>query len=169
MARRPFASLRGSAAALALFAALGVALAIGASGSERLVQSGFDKALTLREPATVLAPVASVSLPQSEEFWLRNGHARPVEVKPASWSGTQLARGDRITFSQGEAAPRILEVVDTSPVALDATRLDANPDGTQMLAISCRDLSRPEAPAIRLIVSEGTLPFAVSRPGVKAL
>lgn len=169
MARRSFASLRGKIAVLALFAALGVALAIGASGSERLVQSGFDKALTMRVPSPVTAPGAVAALPQSEEFWLRNGYTRSAAVKPAAFSGTQLSRGDRITFAQGEAPPRVLEVMDTTPVALDATRLDDSPEGAQMLAVSCRDLSRPGTPTVRLIVSEGALPFSVTRPAVKAL
>lgn len=172
MALRPFARFRGGLAALALCASLGIALAIGASGSDRLVQSGFDKALSVRDQAaqsTALQPAApSVGLAQSEEFWLKNGQARPADVKPIAWSG-QLARGDRITFSAGTSSPRVLEVVETSPVALDTTRLDASPDGAQLLAVSCREVARPEAPLIRLIVAEGALPFAVTRPGVKAL
>lgn len=170
---RPLAFLRGSAAAIALCASLAIAVVIGASGSERLVQSGFDKALSTREApaetAAVKQPAASVSLPQSEEFWLRNGHGRTGDVKPVAWSG-QLARGDRLTISQaGAPNPRILEVVETSPVSLDTTRLDASPDGAQLLAVSCRDIARPDAPLVRLIVTEGALPFAVTRPGEKAL
>jgi hypothetical protein len=90
-------------------------------------------------------------------------------VKPVAWSG-QLARGDRLTISQaGGQSPRVLEVVETGPVSLDTTRLDASASGAQLLAVSCRDLARPDAPLIRLIVTEGALPFAVTRPGEKAL
>lgn len=173
MALRPIATFRGSAAAIALCASLGAAIVIGASGSERLVQSGFDKALSTRdaqhETVALKQTAGSVALPQSEEFWLRNGHNRAGDVKPVAWTG-QLARGDRLTISQaGVPDPRILEVVETSPVSLDTTRLDASPDGAQLLAVSCRDMARPDAPLIRLIVTEGALPFAVTRPSEKAL
>jgi hypothetical protein len=173
MALRPIASLRGSVAAIALCASLGAVIAIGSSGSERLVQSGFDNALSSRdaspEAAAVKQGAASVALAQSEEFWLRNGQGRSTDVKPVAWSG-QLARGDRLTISQaGEQHPRVFEVVETGPVSLDTTRLDASARGAQLLAVSCRDLARPDAPLIRLIVTEGALPFAVTRPGEKAL
>ncbi len=173
MALRPLTSLRGSAAALALVVSLGVTVVLGASGSEGLVQSGFDKALSTRntsaETTPLHQPAATVPLAQSEEFWLHNGHPRGAEVKPVAWSG-QLARGDRITISQnGTPNPRILEVVETNPVSLDTTRLDASPDGGQLLAVSCRDVGHPDAPLVRLIVSEGALPFAVTRAGEKAL
>jgi hypothetical protein len=172
MALRPIASLRGSVAAIALCASLGAVIAIGSSGSERLVQSGFDSALSSRDAsteATVKQGAASVALAQSEEFWLRNGQGRSTDVKPVAWSG-QLVRGDRLTISQsGEQHPRVFEVVETGPVSLDTTRLDASASGAQLLAVSCRDLARPDAPLIRLIVTEGALPFAVTRPGEKAL
>jgi len=171
MAFRPIASLRGTASGIALGASLAIAVVIGASGSTGMVQSGFDRALTTRDaPAPAIAlgkPVDSVPLAQSEEFWLRGGHARSAEVKPVAWTG-QLNRGDRITIAQtGASTARVLEVVETTPVSLDTTRLDAGKDGAQLIAVSCRDLAQPGAPLLRLIVSEGSLPFPVTRGGAE--
>lgn len=174
MAFRPIASLRGTASGIALGASLAIAVVIGASGSTGMVQSGFDRALTTRDapgPAIALGkPVDSVPLAQSEEFWLRGAHTRAADVKPVAWTG-QLNRGDRITIAQtGTASPRVLEVVETTPVSLDTTRLDAGKNDTQLIAVSCRDIAQPGAPLLRLIVSEGALPFPVTRgPAEKAL
>lgn len=173
MAFRPIVSLRGTASGFALVAALAVAITIGASGSTGLVQSSFDQALTTRDAPSALAasakPAGSIPLAQSEEFWLRGNHSKPSDVKPVAWTG-QLSRGDRITIAQsGSAQARVLEVVETAPVAMDATRLDAGEQASQLIAVSCRDVSQPDAPLLRLIVSEGALPFAVSRGGDKAL
>lgn len=167
MAFRAFTFLHARGAALALCGALAVAVGIGAAGSERLVQTGFDKALAQRTPVSVSGPAVS-PLAQSEEFWLRNGHARRSDVKPVAWS-SDLARGDRLTIS-GSGADRVLEVVHTEPVSLDATRLDAGPAGAQLISVTCREVGRPEAPLVRLILTEGaTLPFAVKRPGEKSV
>lgn len=174
MALRPIASRRSLFTALALCASLGAALAVGTSGSERLVTSGFDTALSSREAplkaaaAQHTASAPSVSLAQSEEFWLRNGH-RSGDVKPIAWSG-QIVPGDRITIARGGSeAPRVLEVVETSPVSLDTTRLDASEPGARLLAVSCREVDRADTPLIRLIVSEGAFPLVVSSRADKAL
>ena len=172
MALRPIASRRSLFTALALCASLGAALAVGTSGSERLVTSGFDTALSSREAplkaAAAQHTAPSVSLAQSEEFWLRNGH-RSGDVKPIAWSG-QIVPGDRITIARGGSeAPRVLEVVETSPVSLDTTRLDASEPGARLLAVSCREVDRADTPLIRLIVSEGAFPLVVSSRADKAL
>lgn len=171
MAFRPIASLRGTASGIALGASLAIAVVIGASGSTGMVQSGFDRALTTREaPAPAIAlgkAVDSVPLAQSEEFWLRGAHSRPADVKPVAWTG-QLNRGDRITIAQtGAANARVLEVVETTPVSLDTTRLDAGKNEARMIAVSCRDVAEPGAPLLRLIVSEGALLFQVTRAGAE--
>jgi len=167
MAFRALTFLHARAAAVALCGALAVAVSIGAAGSERLVQSGFDKALAQR--GTDGAGKAIVSpLAQTEDFWLRDGHRRPADVKPVAWSG-DLARGDRLTIS-GSAGARILEVVETDRLSVDMTRLDAGPDGAQLIAVTCREVGRPQAPMVRLIITEGsTLPFPVTRASEKAI
>lgn len=173
MAFRPIAFRRGAASGIALGASLAIAAVIGMSGSTNLVQSSFDRALTTRDaPATSAAlgrSVDSVPLAQSEEFWLRGHHgsARVADVKPVAWSG-QLSRGDRITIAQA-GSQRVLEVVETTPVAIDTTRLDDSSAGSQLIAVTCRDTAQPDAPVLRFIVSEGALPFAVTRGAVKAL
>lgn len=167
MAFRAFTFLHPRAAAVALCSALAVAVTIGAAGSERLVQSGFDKALAQR--SLTGSPQAAVSpLAQTEDFWLRDGHGRPAEVKPAAWSG-DLARGDRLTISGGNGA-RVLEVVETDRLTLDTTRLDAGPAGGQLIAVTCREVGRPQAPLVRLIITEGSaLPFPLTRASEKAV
>lgn len=172
MVFRPIASLRGAATGIALGASLAIAVVIGASGSTGLVQSGFDRALMTTRDTPTLADYpgkpAKIAFAQSEDFWLRGGHARSAEVKPVAWTA-QLARGDRLTISQSGSTPRILEVVETAPVAIETTRLDAGTPGAQLIAVSCRDISQPDSPLLRLIVSDGALPFAVTRAGEKAL
>ncbi len=167
MALRAFSFLHARVTAVALCSALAVAVTIGAAGSERLVQSGFETALAQRAPQVASGPAVS-SLAQSEDFWLRNGHRRHAEVKPVAWSG-ELTRGDRLTISGANGA-RVLEVVDTDRISLDATRLDAGPVGAQLIAVTCREVGRPEALPVRLIITEGaTLPFPVTRSGEKAV
>jgi hypothetical protein len=166
MAFRAFTFLHARAAGVALCGALAVAVGIGVAGSERLVQSGFDKALARRAPATAAQPVSPLA--QSEEFWLHNGHGRRADVKPVAWSG-ELSRGDRLTVSGGNGE-RVLEVIDTGRISLDATRLDAGPASAQFIAVTCREVGRPDAALVRLIITDGgALPFPVTRAGEKAV
>jgi hypothetical protein len=166
MARRPFAFLRGRAALAALCGSLAVVVLTGSMGSERLVQSGFDRALLKLDSAPQGATLPALA--QSEEFWLRNSPHRSTDIKPAAWSG-ELARGDRLTMAGANGA-RVFEVIETSRVSPEATRLDAGPEGGQLIAVTCREVGRADAAPVRLIITEGSqLPFRIMRAGEKSV
>lgn len=153
---RHFARLRRGLSGAALIGATALTLVIGASNSERMVQAGFDMALSQRVDASaahVTPDSSGVTLAQSEDFWLRHG-SEHAAVKPVSWKGS-IARGDKLTISTSGSQSRTFEVIDASPLA-GATRLDmANTAANQLLAVLCRDTGRPDAPPVRIIISEG--------------
>ena len=165
---------QGRGAALALAGALALAVMTAGASSERMVQSGFDIALSSRATS---APDASsgrtaaktVQLAQSEEFWLRNGrNASNTGIKRIAWSG-QLNPGDRLTITPaGSGKPRVFEVVEASPVASDSTHLDMGPS-EPLLAVTCRDVSAPGAQLVRMIVSERSPLLTVTKAAGKAL
>ena len=161
---------QGRGAALALAGALALAVMTAGASSERMVQSGFDVALSSRATS---APDASsgrtIQLAQSEEFWLRNGrNASNTGLKPIAWSG-QLSPGDRLTITPaGSGTPRVFEVVEASPVASDSTHVDMGPS-EPLVAVTCRDVSAPGAQLVRMIVSERSPLLTVTKTAGKAL
>lgn len=163
---RPFAKYRRGLASVALCSALALAIVTGAANSERMVQSGFDSALADRDAIARqsghAAPTKTAAVPQaqSEDFWLQQGRGSASDIKPVAWTG-QLGVGDRLTIpATGNGQAQVLEVVETRPVAFEATRLDLTNSAPALLAVLCRDVDRPAAPLVHFLVTEGaTLPF----------
>lgn len=156
---RPFARFRHGVAGAALLSALTLAIFTGAASSERMVQTGFNSALADREGGASLATQTAVPQAQSEAFWLGHGpHGEATSgIKPVAWSG-QLNRGDRLSITVGRDV-RDLEVVETRPIAVEATRLDLA-SAPMLTAVVCRDVREPNAPLVQFMVTDGaTLPF----------
>lgn len=157
--------LPGRGASWALLGALVMAAGAGMASSERLVQSGFDTALSQRDGGGALAGKA---MAQSEEYWLRNGRGTSLDVKPVAWrTPTQLNPGDRVTITPaGSTTPREFEVVGTRPVPGDQAR-----SGQQapLLAVTCRDVAAPDAQLLRIIIDDRALPILTSQIANKAL
>jgi hypothetical protein len=165
---------QGRGAALALAGALALAVMTAGASSERMVQSGFDVALSSRatsapDASSSRTTAESIQLAQSEEFWLRNGrNVSNADIKPIAWSG-QLSPGDRLTITPaGSDKPHVFEVVEASPVASDSTHVDMGLS-EPLLAVTCRDVSAPDAQLVRMIVSERSPLLTVTKASGKAL
>jgi hypothetical protein len=163
---RHFARLRKGLAGAALMGATALTLLIGASSSERMVQAGFEVALSQRDEGSAALPAASGAVPmaQSEDFWLRHG-GEASAIKPVSWQGA-ITRGDKLTISTSGAQARTFEVLEATSMP-GSTRLDtATTAAEHLVAVLCRDIDRPDAAPVRFVISEGG---ALPTPAAKAL
>lgn len=159
---RPLVKYHRGLVGAALLSALALSVVTGMASSERMVASGFADALTemaSQDMASSQTVSGSVSLAQSEDFWLRHGQSAPsTQIQPVVWNG-QLVPGDRVSISGHDGDVRELQVVEARPVD-EATRLDVATSNSSLTLVLCRDTAHPQAPLVRFLVSNGaTLPF----------
>lgn len=130
----------------------GVAIALSLLGlqvwnSDADIQKGFERALADRAAAPVTTQTAG-GIVGSEEFWLSG-------IAPAHESADSKAKpvaiGDRMTLSLGEARIE-LSVDDIREIDAGIVNASTASKPQRALMLICRDVNRPLAAPVRLVI-----------------
>lgn len=90
----------------------------------------------------------------SEAFWLGRGAqeaAKSQGIEAVTWSAPFHA-GDRIAVASPDVRGRVLEVISTSPLADETTRIDIGTNGPHRFLLTCRVADDPVHPLVRIEV-----------------